>query len=46
MIYYTENDRVRGVLLWNVWDQVNNARALLAESGPFHANDLKGRISG
>lgn len=46
VIYYTENDRVRGVLLWNVWDQVNNARALLAESGPFHANDLKGRISG
>ncbi|MFT3894308.1 MAG: FAD/NAD(P)-binding oxidoreductase [Anaerolineales bacterium] len=46
VIYYTENNRVRGVLLWNVWDQIERARALLAETGPFNANDLKGRISG
>ena len=46
VIYYLENDRVRGVLLWNVWDQVENARALIAEKGPFHAAALNGRISG
>jgi NADPH-dependent 2,4-dienoyl-CoA reductase/sulfur reductase-like enzyme len=45
VIYYLENQRVRGVLLWNVWDQVENARALMNEQGPFRAEDLKGRIS-
>lgn len=45
VVYYLENGRVRGVLLWNVWKQVDNARALMVETGPFHATDLKGRIS-
>ena len=45
VIYYLENDRVRGVLLWNVWEQVDNARALLKERGPIKADDLKGRIA-
>jgi NADPH-dependent 2,4-dienoyl-CoA reductase/sulfur reductase-like enzyme len=44
VIYYLEKDRVRGVLLWNVWDQVDNARALIQEPGPFSAADLKGRL--
>jgi 3-phenylpropionate/trans-cinnamate dioxygenase ferredoxin reductase component len=46
VIYYTENDRLRGVLLWNVWDQVDRARALLAETGQYPVNDLKGQILG
>jgi NADPH-dependent 2,4-dienoyl-CoA reductase/sulfur reductase-like enzyme len=44
VIYYLEKDRVQGVLLWNVWDQVDNARALIREPGPFKAADLKGRL--
>jgi NADPH-dependent 2,4-dienoyl-CoA reductase/sulfur reductase-like enzyme len=44
VIYYLENERVRGVLLWNVWEQVENARTLLKESGPFTVEDLKGRL--
>jgi hypothetical protein len=44
VIYYLDNGRVRGVLLWNVWDQVDNARALLKEAGPFTADNLKGRL--
>ncbi len=44
VIYYLENHRVRGVLLWNVWGQVDAARALIAEPGPFKPDDLKGRI--
>ena len=44
VIYYLEKDRVRGVLLWNVWDQVDNARALIQEPGPFKASDLQGRL--
>ncbi len=44
VIYYLANGRVRGVLLWNVWDTVPKARALIAEPGPFTAADLKGRL--
>ncbi|HXD10139.1 MAG TPA: FAD/NAD(P)-binding oxidoreductase [Anaerolineales bacterium] len=46
VIYYLDGDRVRGVLLWNVWKQVDNARALMLEPGPFKAEDLMGRIKG
>jgi len=42
VVYYLRDGRVRGVLLWNTWGQVDNARALLAERGP--QRDLKGRL--
>ncbi|HWX22813.1 MAG TPA: FAD-dependent oxidoreductase [Candidatus Binatia bacterium] len=44
VIYYLQNSRVRGVLLWNVWEQVEAARQLIASPGPFTAKDLKGRL--
>jgi len=44
VVYYLEAGRVRGVLLWNVWGQVDAARALLAEPGPFRREDLLGRL--
>jgi 3-phenylpropionate/trans-cinnamate dioxygenase ferredoxin reductase component len=44
VIYYLQDARVRGVLLWNVWGQVDAARALIGEPGPFRAENLKGRI--
>ncbi len=44
VIYYVEAGRVRGVLLWNTWGQVDAARALIAEPGPFRAEQLKGRL--
>jgi 3-phenylpropionate/trans-cinnamate dioxygenase ferredoxin reductase subunit len=44
VIYYLEGGRVRGTLLWNVWEQVDAARRLIAEPGPFRPEDLKGRI--
>ncbi|WP_340124312.1 NAD(P)/FAD-dependent oxidoreductase [Methylobacter svalbardensis] len=44
VIYYLQNDRVQGVLLWNVWEQVEAARQLIAEPGPFTVKDLKGRL--
>ncbi|HEV8354219.1 MAG TPA: FAD-dependent oxidoreductase [bacterium] len=44
VIYYLRGGRVRGVLLWNVWDQVDNARRLIAEPGPFGVDDVKGRL--
>jgi NADPH-dependent 2,4-dienoyl-CoA reductase/sulfur reductase-like enzyme len=44
VIYYLEDRRVRGVLLWNVWDTVPKARLLIAERGPFTDAELKGRL--
>jgi 3-phenylpropionate/trans-cinnamate dioxygenase ferredoxin reductase component len=43
-IYYLDDSdkRVRGVLLWNIWNQVDKARALIAETQPLKAADLKG----
>ena len=44
VVYYLKGGRVRGVLLWNTWGQVDAARALIAQPGPFKAGDLKGRF--
>ena len=44
VVYYLEAGRVRGVLLWNTWGQVDAARALIAEPGPFRPEDLRGRL--
>lgn len=44
VVYYLDDGRVRGVLLWNVWEKVEEARALMKEKGPFEEKDLKGRI--
>jgi NADPH-dependent 2,4-dienoyl-CoA reductase/sulfur reductase-like enzyme len=41
VVYYLREGRVR---LWNVWEQVDAARRLIAEPGPFRAADLKGRL--
>lgn len=46
VIYYLADGRVRGVLLWNVWKKLGEARALIAEQGPFKAEELKGKIKG
>ena len=45
-VYYLRDGRVRGVLLWNVWEQVDAARKLIAEPGPFDPAALKGRLPG
>jgi 3-phenylpropionate/trans-cinnamate dioxygenase ferredoxin reductase subunit len=46
VVYYMDEGRVRGVLLWNVWEKVDEARALMKEKGPFKEKDLKSRIKG
>jgi NADPH-dependent 2,4-dienoyl-CoA reductase/sulfur reductase-like enzyme len=46
VVYYLRDGRVRGVLLWNVWDQVDSARKLIAEAGPLRAEDLRARLPG
>ena len=44
VVYYLENGRVRGVLLWNVWGKVDAARELIAQTGPFRPQDLSDRL--
>lgn len=46
VIYYLDNGRVRGVLLWNVWEKLKDATAVLADPGSFKPGQLKGRITG
>lgn len=45
IVYYLHEGRVRGVLLWNTWGYVDSARSLIAEKGPFTAENVKGRLS-
>jgi 3-phenylpropionate/trans-cinnamate dioxygenase ferredoxin reductase subunit len=44
VVYYTKAGRVRGVLLWNTWGQVDAARALISSEDTFTAAQLAGRI--
>jgi NAD(P)H-nitrite reductase large subunit len=44
VVYYLQEGRVRGVLLWNVWSKINAARALIAEPGPYRLKDMAGKI--
>jgi NADPH-dependent 2,4-dienoyl-CoA reductase/sulfur reductase-like enzyme len=44
VVYFLARGRVRGVLLWNTWGQVDAARALIAAPGPFRAEELIGRL--
>jgi NADPH-dependent 2,4-dienoyl-CoA reductase/sulfur reductase-like enzyme len=44
VVYYMKDGRVRGVLLWRLLRQLDAARSLIAEQGPFEAADLLGRL--
>jgi NADPH-dependent 2,4-dienoyl-CoA reductase/sulfur reductase-like enzyme len=44
VVYYLRDGRVRGVLLWDVWGQVEAARELIGAGKKLKPKDLKGRI--
>ena len=44
VVYYLDEGRVQGVLLWNVWDTIPAATALIQEADPFKPADLKNRL--
>jgi NADPH-dependent 2,4-dienoyl-CoA reductase/sulfur reductase-like enzyme len=44
VIYYLREGRVRGVLLWNTWGQVDAARQMIAENRKFQPFELKGQL--
>jgi NADPH-dependent 2,4-dienoyl-CoA reductase/sulfur reductase-like enzyme len=47
VVYYVDGGQVRGVLLWNVWDSVDQAKAIMSQSltEPLGPDDLVGRIA-
>ncbi len=44
VVHYLSEGRVRGVLAWGVFGQIDAARALIADPGPHDATALRGRI--
>jgi 3-phenylpropionate/trans-cinnamate dioxygenase ferredoxin reductase component len=44
VVYYLKNREIRGVLLWNTWDQVEAARELIASRRTYTDSELKGRL--
>lgn len=44
VLYYLEGSRVRGVVLWNVWGQIDAARELIARRETVSPTDLFGRL--
>lgn len=44
VVYYVDGDRVRGVLLWDTWDQVDAARQLISRPAPTDREQLIGRL--
>ena len=45
VVYYLRDGRVRGVLLWNVWDRKDAARELIAGGETMTKDALRGRLS-
>jgi len=46
VVYYLNNGKVRGVLLWDVWGKVDKARELIASKKEYKPEELKGKIKG
>ncbi len=44
VIYYLKENRIRGVLLWNTWDQVDEARKLIAGAKSYTHSELTGLL--
>ncbi len=45
VLYYLRGGTVRGVLLWNTWGQVDNARKLIEAKSIVTADALRGRLA-
>ena len=46
VLYYLKEERVSGVILWNVWDKVDEARKIIGLPAPVKRSDLFGIIKG
>ncbi len=46
VLYYLKDQKVRGVLLWNTWGQIDAARQIIMAGNSHTSSDLIGLISG
>ena len=46
VLYYLKDDRVSGVILWNVWDKLDEARKIIGLPSPVKGSNLIGKITG
>jgi 3-phenylpropionate/trans-cinnamate dioxygenase ferredoxin reductase component len=44
VLYYLHHGKVKGVLLWNTWGQVEHARKLIADSSTFDKKTVLNRL--
>lgn len=44
VVYYMKDGKPRGVLLWNVWGKVDEARELIGSHQLYKPDELKGKI--
>ncbi len=44
IVYYLDDGRVRGVLLWNVWGEVDTARELIGRAASLSPEELENAI--
>ena len=44
VIYYLHDGTIRGVLLWNIFGQVDFARKLIAEGAVYAPSELRGKL--
>jgi len=44
VVYYIRDGRIRGILLWGIRGQLDLARRLIRDPGPFTREDLIGRL--
>jgi len=44
VVYFLKDRKIRGVLLWNTWDEVESARELIAEGRTYQPNALEGLL--
>ncbi len=46
IVYYLNQGKVKGVLLWDVWGKIGEARELIGSNQTFTPVELKGKIKG
>ncbi|MHB1005719.1 MAG: NAD(P)/FAD-dependent oxidoreductase [Chloroflexota bacterium] len=44
VVAYLEGDRIRGLILWNVWEKVDAARDLIAQNANLSNAEVSGRL--
>jgi len=44
IVYYLQDDKVKGILLWNVWEKVDEARLIISDGKKLSPENLKGLI--